>query len=231
MQSCSTQRPEGETEAEVLYQEAQDLFESRRYLLATERLNTLRSRYPYSFYAAPAELLQANILFKQSLFAEAAAAYTLFRDFHPRHSEITFVLFRIGESHFRQIPRTYDRDLSPARDAIYFFTELINRHPNSEYVSEAREKIEEASLMLQNRERYVADFYFRTKVYESARYRYQQILQQFDSLELRDEAMLRIVKSSVELEELERCRNDFEAFINSISEKNKRKLQRAARSC
>lgn len=229
--SCSTPRPDGQTEAEVLYREAQEFFERRRFLLATERLNTLRSRYPYSYYATPAELLQADVLFEQSNYAEAAAAYTLFRDFHPRHEKIAYVVYRIAESYYNQVPSTYDRDLSPAREAINYYREIINRFSSSEYVEEAKEKIIECEEMIRKRERYIADFYFRTKVYESARYRYLYILENFNQTELRDEAMWRIVQSSYELEEYDQCKDYFESFIHSISDKNKRRLERVAKNC
>jgi outer membrane protein assembly factor BamD len=83
--SCASKRPQGTTEAEVLFKEAKDLISKSRYIQASEKLNSLRSQYPYSFYATHAELLQADILFAQENYAESAAAYILFRDFHPKH--------------------------------------------------------------------------------------------------------------------------------------------------
>ena len=62
---CSSDKPDGRTEAEVLYKEAEELMKSERYILATEKLNTIKTQHPYSFYATPAELLQADILFLQ----------------------------------------------------------------------------------------------------------------------------------------------------------------------
>jgi outer membrane protein assembly factor BamD len=110
--SCATKRPTGSTEAEVLFKEAKDLISKSRYIQATEKLNSIRSQYPYSFYATHAELLQADILFSQENYAEAASAYILFRDFHPKYTELGYVIFRISESFYRQLPSTYDRDLS-----------------------------------------------------------------------------------------------------------------------
>lgn len=229
--SCSTKRPEGQTEAEILYLEATEQFERGRYLLATERLNTLRSQHPYSYYATPAELMQADILFAQKNYVEAAAAYVLFRDFHPRHPRIDYVTYRIAESYYRQIPRTYDRDLSSAKQAINYYQELLRRFSDSDYTSQAQEKIDECKMMLQNRERYIADFYFRTKVYISARERYLFILNNYQDRALQDEAMIRIVRSSYYMEEKDECASFYRSFIGSISSENKRELERAAARC
>ena len=88
MAACSSDKPKGRTEAEVLFKEAEDLVKSERYILATEKLNTIKTQHPYSFYATPAELLQADVLYMQESFVESAAAYLLFRDFHPKHEKI-----------------------------------------------------------------------------------------------------------------------------------------------
>ena len=80
--SCASPQPKGRTPAEALYRQAQDLMDNQRYIMAVERLNSLRSRYPYSYYATLAELAIADIYFSQENYVEAAAAYILFRDFH-----------------------------------------------------------------------------------------------------------------------------------------------------
>ena len=136
--SCAIERPKGKTEAEILYKEAQKLMKDGRYLLATEKLNTIRSQYPYSYYATHAELLSADVLFAQKNFVEAAAAYIVFKDFHPKHKKLSFVLWRIGESFFKQMPSSFDRDLASGIESIKYFKRLIDLYPESEYASKAK---------------------------------------------------------------------------------------------
>ncbi|MBC7540596.1 MAG: outer membrane protein assembly factor BamD [Bacteriovorax sp.] len=174
--SCATKRPTGSTEAEVLFKEAKDLIGKSRYIQATEKLNSIRSQYPYSFYATHAELLQADILFSQENYAEAASAYILFRDFHPKFSELGYVIFRISESFYRQLPSTFDRDLSAGLEAIKYYNELIQNYPNTEYVKEAQSRINQIEEMVERKEIYIADFYFKTKDYEAAKARYEDVL-------------------------------------------------------
>ncbi len=130
--SCSTDRPSGDTEAQILFQEAEVLVKDDHYMQATEKLNTLRSKFPYSFYATHAELLQADILYLQESFTESAAAYILFRDFHPKHGKKSYVTWRIGQSFYNQLPDTVDRDLTAAKEAIKYFEEVINKYPSKE---------------------------------------------------------------------------------------------------
>ncbi len=174
--SCATKRPTGSTEAEILFKEATELISKSRYIQATEKLNSIRSQYPYSFYATHAELLQADILFSQENYAEAASAYILFRDFHPKYSELGYVIFRISESFYRQLPSTFDRDLSAGLDAIKYFNELIQNYPNTEYVKDAQSRINQIEEMVEKKEIYIADFYFKTRDFEAAKNRYEDIL-------------------------------------------------------
>ena len=72
--SCSSKRPKGQTEAEILYKESKKFMEDGQYLLAIEKLNKIQSEFPFSYYATPSELLRADIYFEQENFQEAAAS-------------------------------------------------------------------------------------------------------------------------------------------------------------
>ena len=174
--SCATKRPPGSTEAEILYKEANELISKSRFIQATEKLNSIRSQYPYSFYATNAELLQADILFSQENYAEAASAYILFRDFHPKYEKLGYVVFRISESFYRQLPSTFDRDLSAGVEAIKYYNELIQNYSNTEYVKDAQVRINQIEEMVEKKDIYIADFYFKTKDYQAAKARYEDIL-------------------------------------------------------
>ena len=194
--SCATKRPEGNTEAEVLFKEAKSLIDKSRYIQATEKLNVIRSQYPYSFYATHAELLQADILFAQESYAEAASAYILFRDFHPKYSELGYVVYRISESFYRQLPSTFDRDLSAGIEATKYFHELLQNYPNTEYTKEAQARIDQIETMLEQKEIYIADFYFKTKDYSAAKNRYEEILKSLKNENEKARITARIEESS-----------------------------------
>jgi outer membrane protein assembly factor BamD len=211
--SCATDRPTGKSEAEVLLKEAKELISDSRFLMATEKLNTLRSEHPYSYYATEAELLQADILFKQENFVEAAGAYILFKDFHPKNKKLEYVYFKIAESYFFQIPSSYDRDLSSAVEALKYFRELKARFPNSKYTKGGEEKVKKCQEMMEAKERYIADFYFKTEVYDAARHRYLDILKNFKTTSLRQHSILRVVETSLLIAKYSECvkyYNDFQ---------------------
>lgn len=229
--SCAQKAPKGKTQAEVLYKEAQEFFKGGRFILANEKLNLLRSQHPYSFYATHAELLQADILFKQENYVESAASYILFRDFHPRNKRMPFVVFRIAESFYNQIPDTFDRDLSPVVESIKYYKEVLQKYSRSEYVNGAREKIEQGLLMLDKKEKYIADFYFKTKVYDAARFRYKSILRDVRNQEIKSHSKQRIVKTSLMLEDYKSCLKYADQFMNTLKDKYKQDVENDKAAC
>ena len=213
--SCSSGKDLGSSPAESLYLQAKKLSESGRYILAVEKLNEIKSKYPYSFYAVPAELLNAEVLFKQENYIESAAAFLLFKDFHPQYKEIPYVIWMIAESYYKQMPKTFDRDISSSLEAIKYYQELIQRFPEYEKVNEAQSRLTEIQSFQRSKERYVADFYFKTKVYDAARFRYLDILRTFPYEEdpvLIEHSALRVIESSRNMKEWDDCLTYIEKF-------------------
>jgi outer membrane protein assembly factor BamD len=231
LSGCSSNKFEGKTEAEVLYKEAQDLIEADRFILATEKLNEIKTHHPYSFYATPAELLQADVLYLQENYIESAAAYLLFRDFHPRHEKIAYVVFKIAESYYKQIPDTIDRDLESAIEAIKYYDEVIQKYNDSSYVKTAKERISEANKMLREKDVYVADFYFKTKEFFAARYWYLDILENHQDSKSRNHAMLRTILATAKLKEWDPCLEYIEKFYQLVDKQAQKEIKSTKNHC
>lgn len=194
--ACSSTEHNLET-PEGAFAYAQDLDKDGRYLEASKRYQEVRNKFPYSRFATQAELALADVYFKQEEFAEAQLAYQTFQDLHPKHPQADYVLFRIGLSYFRQLPPTIDRDLSLANQALKYFDEFLSRYPNSELNAEARDLRAKTQSMLEQKERYIADWYFKRKLFESALGRYQDLLKKFPGSEHQAHALSRAALSAI----------------------------------
>lgn len=230
--SCATKVPEGKTPAETLYREAEEHLKHNRKELAIEKLNTIKSQHPYSFYAVQADLMLADILFLQENFIESAAAYLSFKELHPKYEKMDYVLWRIGESYYQQLPSTHDRDLSASKEAILYLTELITRFPQSEHSTLAKERLDKIQVMLREQDLYIAHFYYKTDTYFSARHRYFDIIEKYQAIpEIRDLGMVRIVECSYELKEYEACIRYADDYLNQVSEKEKKRVKVLQEKC
>lgn len=161
---------------------AEEFEKSDRYEEALRRYQEVKNKYPYSNFATRAELAIADVYYKQESYGEAQLSYQMFKELHPTAANIDYVQFRIGMSFFMQLPSTIDRDLTLANDAIVHFSEMIKKYPNSQYLAEAQEKRTKTVKMLAEKEEYIADFYFKRKIFDSALGRYEGLYNKFRGL-------------------------------------------------
>ncbi|MGZ3770636.1 MAG: outer membrane protein assembly factor BamD [Bdellovibrio sp.] len=161
---------------------AEEYDKGERYEEAIRRYTEVKNKYPYSNFATKSELAIADVYYKQESYGEAQVAYQMFKELHPTAPQADYVQFRIGMSYFNQLPSTIDRDLTTANDAILNLSDLIKKFPNSQYVAEAKEKRTAAIKMLAEKEEYIADFYFKRKIFDSALGRYEGLYNNYRNL-------------------------------------------------
>ena len=164
--------------AEELAEKGMEYFDDEDYYDALKAFTTLKERYPYSRYAILAELKVADAHFHRKEYAEAIAAYGEFLQLHPKNDAIPYVLFQIGECYYKQL-LSEDRDQTPTRQAIAAFQRLLKERPNSTYANTAKERIQECRMLLAKHELYVAKFYFKSKRYEAALGRFENVLERY----------------------------------------------------
>ncbi|MBX2987973.1 MAG: outer membrane protein assembly factor BamD [Bdellovibrionaceae bacterium] len=203
--ACSSVEKKSDT-PEGLFSIAQELEESDRYELAILRYNDVKNKFPYSSWATKAELAIADVHYKAESWPEAQVSYQAFRELHPTHPQIAYVVFRLGMSYYNQMPETVDRDLTLAKDAIDSFDEVIRRHPGSEYAAEAREKKEDSLKRLAGKEEYIADFYFKRGFYGAALPRYEGLLRNYPNLGFDAKALSRAAIAANKADHKEKAR-------------------------
>ncbi|MGZ3742957.1 MAG: outer membrane protein assembly factor BamD [Pseudobdellovibrionaceae bacterium] len=179
--ACSTIDKKSDT-PEGAYSIAEEFDKDERYEEAIRRYTEVKNKFPYSNFATKAELAIADVYYKQESYPEAQVSYQSFRELHPKHPQIDYVMFRIGMSYYNQLPSSLDRDLSVAQEVVSSFDELLKRYPDSPYAKEATEKKLDTLKMLAGKEGYIANFYFKREIFDSALPRYELILSKYPNL-------------------------------------------------
>lgn len=202
---------------EGAYAIAEEFEKSDRYEEAIRRYNQVKNKYPYSNYATRAELAVADVYYKQESYAEAQVSYQLFKELHPNYRP-DYVQFKIGMSYFQQLPSTIDRDLTLANDAIYHLSDLLKKYPNSEHAEEARNNRKKAITMLAEKEEYIADFYYKRKIYMSALGRYENIINTFAGLGLDEKALVRAARCAIQIDDKPKAKKYRDILAKSFPE-------------
>jgi outer membrane protein assembly factor BamD len=192
LSSCSSLDKNADT-PEGAFAIAESFEKDERYEIAIQRYQEIKNKYPYSQFAMKSELAIADVYFKQESYAEAQVSYQSFRDLHPKHPKIDYVIFRIALSYYHQVPEAIDRDLSLAHDAIAYFKEIEEKYSRqglkSEYTKEAEDKHLELLKKLAGKEEYIGDFYMKRKIWESALVRYEGLLKKYQKLGYDEKAL------------------------------------------
>lgn len=195
---CASDEKNADT-PEGAFKIAKEYDDAERYEIAIQKYSDVKNKFPYSSLATTSELAIADVQYKRESYPEAQIAYQNFRDLHPKHPKIDYVIFRTGMSYFLQLPDTIDRDLSLATDAIYSFNEIVKSYPNSEHYREAKEKREQSYIMLAQKELYIADFYYKQEKYDSALSRYESTYKKYSGFGLDPRALFGAIRSAQKL--------------------------------
>lgn len=163
-------------------------FEAGSYRKAIESFERLRDWYPFSKFSSLAELKIADAHYELGEYNEAILAYEEFERLHPKNEAVPYVIFQIGNCHFKQMD-TYDRDQSVAREALDTFKRLVSQHPRSEYAVKAEERIRACQKNLAQHEFYVGMYYFKNKRYKPALYRFKTVLSEYPDVGIHQEAL------------------------------------------
>ena len=203
-----------ESNPQELYKDAEDDIKDKRYTVALDKLKSLKNKFPYSHLATQAKLRIADVYYEEESYIEAAGAYESFRDMHPKHEKADYVLFRIGESYYNQLPSTVDRDLGPATKAIDSYRELISLYPKSPYIADAKTHLSDSTERMANKERYVADFYYKRAMYDSAALRYEKITTKFPGTETDQYAYWRWAQSLLKQDKNDETKHVYRLYIS-----------------
>lgn len=220
--ACSSEEKNADT-AEAAFKIAKDYEDADRYQVAIQRYLDVKNKFPYSSLATEAELAIADVHFKSEDYPSAQVSYQNFREFHPKHAKVDYVIFRTGMSYYQQLPDSIDRDLSLANDAIYAFNELIKKFPNSSYFQEAQEYRRKAFTMLNEKELYIADFYYKSEIYDSALARYETAYKKYNGFGLDPRALAGAVRSARKLNDIEKEKQYSTILTSKFSDSNEAK--------
>lgn len=183
-------------QARYAYEEAMSAFDSSEHLEALKRFNYVRTKFPYSKYAALASLRIGDSYFAQSQMPSAIEAYRRFLQLHPTHPDGPYAEYRIGLAYYEQLPGdwffmppAYEKDLASTEEAEVALRTFLKRHPNSEYAEEISEKLGIVRQRLADHEFFVATFYLRRQKPRAAAQRLQYLLERYPGIGFDEEAL------------------------------------------
>lgn len=176
-----------EVSAEDLFRQAEQAAKGSDPERAQKLLDRIRDDFPFSKFAAEAELLGADMAFSQGTWEEAAAAYKTFEDQHPSHPKAPYALYRRGLAQMA-LSRPPDRDQTATRNAAEAFQKLLYASPNGEFSADAKRRLADMRSRLAAHELTVVQFYLRKGQHDAALERLRAAVREYPDTPQREEA-------------------------------------------
>jgi outer membrane protein assembly factor BamD len=168
-----------------IYNEGKSELDAGNYAKAVKLFDKLEARFPYSRYAAQAQLDTAYAHWKDAEPELALADCDRFIKLHPNHPNVDYAYYLKGRVNFNEdlglLGWLANKDLSErdpraARDAFDAFRDLLTRFPKSKYAADSRARMRYLANALALHEVQVAEYYLRRGAYVAAVNRAQTVL-------------------------------------------------------
>jgi outer membrane protein assembly factor BamD len=206
--------------AEDDFNAAEAEFRAHNYLEATKYYEHVRNKYPFSKYAATAELRLADAKFEQDRFTEAAEAYQQFARLHPTHDQADYAAYRVALSHWRDgpgdfilFPPSYEKEQGQVKEAAKSFEAFLKQYPSSKYRPDAEKLLAEARKRLAEHEWYVAQFYAKRGHWAGAAARFEALVREYPGSPRESAALLEMAQAYLKMDERYRAQQALQQLI------------------
>jgi outer membrane protein assembly factor BamD len=202
--------------ARKAYADALDHFYDDECIQAEPQFRNVRRLYPYTRFAALAELRAADCLFKDGKYTEAIQSYEQFVRYRPSHVEVPYARFMVGLCNYQQIPSewllspaTYEREQHYTRESLRLLSRFVVDFPHDPLVPRANRMAHRAIRLLAAHELYVARFYLRRDFPQAAIGRLRTLITAYPTSGYEPEALLLLGDTYLELKQWSEAKKAF----------------------
>jgi outer membrane protein assembly factor BamD len=178
---------------ETLYNNGLDALNTQRYQTAEDQFNSVEQNYPYSAWAAKAQLMQGYAQYLQNHYTQAIGTLDRYIQLHPTSADTGYAYYLRALCFYEQI-EDVQRDQRFTADAMTALQQVVDRYPDSSYARDARLKIDLARDHLAGHEMSIGLWYERQHLYEAAIGRFQRVVADFQTTNHVAEALHRLVE-------------------------------------
>ncbi|WP_114942985.1 outer membrane protein assembly factor BamD [Microvirga calopogonii] len=161
---------------------------------AVKKFSSLDKQYPYSDWSRKGLIMEAYANYEGGFYEESITASRRYLQSYPNTSDAAYAQYLMASSYYDQIP-DITRDQEKSERAILALQELIQRYPSSEYVADAKKKLQVASDQLAGKELEVGRFYLQKRNYAGAINRFRTVVARYQTTRHVEEALERLTEA------------------------------------
>ena len=161
---------------------------------AAKKFTDLGKEYPNSDWARKGLLMTTYAQFQAADYDSAEASAEHYVQLYSKSPETAYVLYLQANSYYDQIP-DISRDQDRAAKALAAFQVLVQKFPKSEYVEDAKFKIQVTADQLAGKEMSIGRFYLNRRNYTAAINRFRNVLAGYQTTRHAEEALYRLTEA------------------------------------
>lgn len=202
LQGCSTlngliEQPDDEKTVETFYTDATEAFKDEQWDTAIQNYEKLKAYFPYGRYAEQTHLELAYAYYRYDEPESAIVELDEFIRLFPKHKQLAYAYYLkalAADSIIRSWLDNYitdpaTRDVKSAKRAYGYYSELLNRFPESKYAVAASKRLIILRNQMARHEIKVANFYYKKQAYLASANRAKYILENYPQAAVTVEAL------------------------------------------
>ena len=184
--------------AEKLYDDGLARLKSSDHDGATKKFAQLSKNYPYSEWARRGLIMEAFSNYEASKWDDAITASKSYIAKYPNTKDAAYAQYLFAMSNYNQIPDV-TRDQDRSEKALAALQDLVQKYPKSEYVSDARSRIQIARDQLAGKEMEVGRYYLERRNFAAAINRFRDVVAKYQTTRHVEEALMRLTEAYMAL--------------------------------
>ncbi len=180
--------------ADELYNKGLTNLDKRDFEAAGKNFSTLEKAYPYSQYQRKGLLMTTFSQYQNASYDDAIGSAKRYLGLYPNSTDAAYVTYLEAMSYYNQIP-DISRDQERAEKSVELFEQVVAKYPKSEFVNDARYKIQVARDQLAGKEMSVGRYYLQRREYTAAVNRFRTVLAKYQTTRHSEEALERLTEA------------------------------------
>jgi outer membrane protein assembly factor BamD len=160
---------------------------------AIKSFDEVDRQHPYSEWARKALIMSAYASYKRGKYEDTIQTANRYLTLYPGTEDAAYAQYMIAQSHYNRIPDV-TRDQRNTEKALAALEDIVDRYPDSEYASDAQQKIIQSRDQLAGKEMQVGRYYLERREYIAAMNRFKVVVTTYQDTRHVEEGLYRLVE-------------------------------------
>jgi outer membrane protein assembly factor BamD len=179
---------------ETMYNQALARLYAKDYDGAAKEFDKIETQYPYTQWSRKALLMQTFSQYQGGSYDDAISTAQRYIALYPDEDDTDYAYYLEAMSNYNSIP-DISRDQERAQTALALFTDIVQKYPKSEYVDDAKYKIQVTRDQLAGKEMAIGRYYLEARDYPAAINRFHDVIAKYQTTREAEEALYRLTEA------------------------------------